>query len=56
MIQFDRPVLSSCACLKVDVPNLVTYFDQTPIFEKYLVRCGVQTRYPKYILNYVLKI
>ena len=30
---------------KADVPNLVTYLYQTPIFEWYVVRCGSKNRY-----------
>ena len=31
----------------VDMPNSITYLDQTPIFEWYLVRCGSKNRYQK---------
>lgn len=27
-------------CPKVDMPKLVTYLDQAPIFDWYVVRCG----------------
>ena len=32
---------------QVDVPNLVTYLNQTPIFMCYVVRCGSKNGYQK---------
>ena len=32
-------------CIKVDLPNLVTYLDWTPIFEWYVVICDSKNRY-----------
>ena len=34
---------------KVDVPNLVTYLNQTPIFEWYVVWCGSENEYQKHM-------
>ena len=37
--------------VKVDVPNLVTYLNQTPILELYVVRCGFENGYQKDICS-----
>ena len=36
---------------KVDVPNLVTYLNRTPIIEWYVVRCGSKNGYQKGIIR-----
>ena len=33
--------------LKIDVPNLVTCLNQTPKFERYVVRCGFKNGHQK---------
>ena len=45
----------------VDMPNLVSYFIRTPIFEWCVIRCGFKNintgnPYVQKILDYVLKI
>ena len=32
---------------KIDVPNLVTYLNCTPIIERYMVGCGSKNTYQK---------
>jgi hypothetical protein len=36
---------------KVDVPNMVTSFNRTPIFEEYVVRCDSKNGYQKVIMR-----
>lgn len=42
---------SHTTLVKVDVPNLVTYFNQTPILELYVVRYGSEDGYGKDIFS-----
>jgi hypothetical protein len=42
---------SHTTLVKVDVPNLVTYLNQTPILELHVVRCGSEIGYQKDICS-----
>ena len=44
---------SSMFTPSIDVPNSITYLNQTPIFEWYVVRCGTKNGYQKDVFERV---